>query len=433
MDKVLLIIKREYLTRVRKKSFVVMTLLGPLLFVAMWAVPIWLAQSGPESKTVHVIDQSGMFAQAFTENKSSDVAFVYEKLSVEDAKEELEAGDYDGLLLIPRLAKGEDVNLMYFSEVNPGISLKQQIRKVVSQKLQEEKLKESGLSKEWLAKLNPSVGIRTVNVTPDGDEAESHSEAATVIGYIGAFMIYFFIFLYGTQVMRGVIEEKSNRIVEVIISSVRPFQLMMGKIIGVAGVVLTQFLIWIVLSFGLTTLIAILTGVSVGPSAPAMADPAMVAATADGVPQMMDALMTMNFGLIAFSFIFYFLGGYLLYAALFAAVGSTVDQDGDYQQFMFPLSMPLLFAIISLTVVIQDPHGTFAFWMSMIPFTSPIVMMMRVPFGVPIWQLALSMILLVGGFIFTTWLAARIYRIGILMNGSKVNYRVLLKWARMKY
>ncbi|GJM59672.1 ABC transporter permease [Persicobacter diffluens] len=431
MEKIWLVIQREYMTRVRKKSFVVMTLLGPLLFVAMWAVPIWLAEKGPETKKVEVVDYSGLFSDAFESN--SEVEFHYVDESLEDAKEYLESGIYDGLLLIPNVDLKEKTNLVYFSEANPGMAIKSEIRKVIAEKIQEEKLKAAGLSKEWLNTIKPEVGIRTVNINENGDEAESHAEVASVIGYLAAFLIYFFIFLYGTQVMRGVIEEKSNRIVEVIISSVRPFQLMVGKIVGVASVVLTQFIIWVGLSLVLSLVIGAITGVYLSPSPAAPMDPQMEAMAAEGLPKITAALASMDFVTIGVSFVFYFLGGYLMYAALFAAVGATVDQDGDYQQFMIPLSMPLLFAIISLAVVLQDPHGNFAFWMSMFPFTSPVIMMMRVPFGVPLWQLLLSMTFLAAGFTFTTWLAARIYRIGILMNGAKVNYRVLWKWVRMRY
>jgi ABC-2 type transport system permease protein len=240
--------------------------------------------------------------------------------------------------------------------------------------------------------------------------------------------------MYGIQVMRGVIEEKSNRIIEVIISSVRPFQLMMGKIIGVGAVGLTQFLLWAVLSMAIYTGVyqyymgdipkndeVVMMGNQMGQTAQPEAS------------EIFKKIETINFPLIIGSFIFYFLAAYMFYGSLFAAMGSAVDNDSDAQQFQLPVTIPLIFSVIILTAIIREPHGTLAFWTSLIPFTSPVIMMMRIPFDPPAWQIVLSMILLVLGFIFTTWIASRIYRIGILMHGGKINYKILAKWLFMKY
>jgi ABC-2 type transport system permease protein len=305
------------------------------------------------------------------------------------------------------------------------------IEKTIKNEIEELKLVQSGIAKEQLESLKTKVDINTISLSISGEEKESSSGAASVAGYIGSFLIYIFIFLYGAQIMRGVIEEKTSRILEIIISSVKPFQLMIGKIIGVAAVGLTQFGLWIILSFTITTIVTSVFGIGGGGAEAG----AMMADNKEAMSQMdtiFSSVSALNFPLIIAVFLFYFLGGYLLYGALFAAVGSAVDSDADSQQFMFPITVPLIFSIAVLGAVLNDPNGSLAFWMSIIPFTSPIVMMMRVPFGVPEWQLALSMVLLIGGFIFTTWVAGRIYRIGILMHGTKVNYKTLAKWFVMK-
>lgn len=267
-------------------------------------------------------------------------------------------------------------------------------------------------------------------------EKASSSGVSSAVGYFASILIYFFVFLYGAQIMRGVLEEKTSRIVEVIISSVKPFQLMTGKIIGIAAVGLTQFLLWVILTIGISSAAGSMFQVD-------RFSNSQIESTTDGMEEkdvnqaqqindIFSALEAIDITKLVLCFIFYFLGGYLLYGGLFAAVGSAVDSDADTQQFMFPISLPLIASIVMLSAIIKDPGGSLAFWMSMIPFSSPVVMMMRIPFGVPLWEILLSMAFLVAGFIFTTWIAGRIYRIGILMHGTKVNYRVLAKWLFMK-
>jgi ABC-2 type transport system permease protein len=267
-------------------------------------------------------------------------------------------------------------------------------------------------------------------VTESG-EKKSNAGIASAVGYITALLIYFFILFYGVQILRGVIEEKTSRIVEVIISSVKPYQLMAGKIIGIGAVGLTQFIIWIILGFGISSV----AGSFMHPMTmmPAEAGAAAQAAPPpDAMGDLLAGLGSVNIPLIIVAFAFYFIGAYLLYGSMFAAIGSAVDSDTDAQQFQFPITVPLIISIIVLVAVLKDPDGSLAFWMSMIPLFSPIIMMMRLPFGVPLWQLGLSMSLLVAGFVITLWLAARIYRIGILMYGSKVNYKILFKWMMTK-
>ena len=433
MNKIMLIVQREYKTRVRKKSFIVMTLLGPLLFGALFVIPIWLASSGSSDvRTVEVKDESGLFVGAFEDTET--LKFSYTNLNLQEAKEQIDQSGSFGLLYIPDISIHDPQGITLFSETSPGLDVKGRLESIISERIQELKLRETQISRETLEALRANVNLNEVNIS-NGTEKAASTGLYAAIGYVSAFLIYMFIFLYGAQIMRGVIEEKSNRIIEVIISSVKPFQLMTGKILGIAAVGLTQFLLWVVLTLAVYTAIMSLYNL----------DPETVAQmnTMQGqgggfseaqlqLAQISDAISSINITQLILGFVFYFLGGYLLYGAMFAAVGSAVDSDADSQQFMLPVSLPLVGSIISLGAVIQDPNGSLAFWLSMIPFTSPVVMMMRIPFGVPFWELLLSMGILVAGFILTTWLAGRIYRIGILMHGTKVNYRVLGKWLMMK-
>ncbi len=434
MNKILLIIKREYLTRVRKKSFIVMTLIGPLVFAAIAIVPIWLAsREGTDIKIISVVDESGLLKEAFLNQGSESENIIYQYVAepVEQAKRNVSEGQQFGLLYIPDIQPEDPQGITLFSESSPSLSLVGNIERMLQDKIEDIKLSRSNISRETLEQLETRVDIQTINLTEAGEQQRS-AGVASVIGYVGAFLIYTFIFLYGAQVMRGVMEEKSNRIVEIIISSVRPFQLMMGKIIGVASVGLTQFLLWIALTFGLATVF--LQGFSAEDLMNqrteqfSQAMPADNSAQAEMAVNMQQALDSMDITGFILTFLFYFLGGYLLYGALFAAIGSAADSNTDTQQFMLPISTPLILSIVTLGAVLNEPNGTLAFWLSMIPFTAPVTMMMRVPFGIPTWQLILSMSLLVGGFIFTTWLAGRIYRVGILMHGAKVNYKVIGKW-----
>jgi ABC-2 type transport system permease protein len=283
--------------------------------------------------------------------------------------------------------------------------------------------------------LQTKVSLQSIKNTESGS-VTSVAEINTVIGYMAAFAIYLFIFIYGAQVMRGVLEEKTNRIVEVIVSSVKPFQLMAGKIFGVVLVGLTQLMVWIILSGVFITVLSILIGGNIqNPTMPMeMTDASTINSVGDkGVASILQGLNALNLPLLLGAFVFYFLGGYLFYSALFAAIAAAVDNETDTQQFMLPVTLPLVLGIvIAMSVVTSNPHGSMAYWFSMIPFTSPVVMMVRLPFDVPLSELLLSMFLLILGFLFTTWLASRIYRVGILMYGKKATYKELWKWITYK-
>ncbi len=415
-----------------------MTLLGPLLFAGFIFIIGWTATKGADSKTIHIIDESKMFDDVFDDADNAN--FVYSESSLDEAKQQMQKGEFDGLLYIPQIDIDAPEGVVFYAPNNPSIALVQSLRKKMNKEIELVKLKKSGIDKEVLDALKSDLSINTINLSGEGDEKESSSVAATAIGYLSGFLIYMFIFIYGAMCMRGVVEEKTSRIIEVIIASVKPFHLMLGKVVGIAGVGLTQFLLWVILTFGITSIGGSMMASTMMESQPQQTEQLGLpqdegtAALQDNVfSEITNAIASVNVPMVLIAFLFFFVSGYLLYGALFAAIGSAVDSDADTQQFMFPIVLPLIISISLLGIVINDPNGSIAFWLSIVPLTSPVIMMMRVPFGVPIWELCLSMALMIGGFIFTIWVASRIYRIGILMHGSKVNYKVLAKWIMMKH
>jgi ABC-2 type transport system permease protein len=432
MDKILLIIQREYLTRVRKKSFLIMTLVGPLLMAAIMVVPIWLAtMNDDESKTFIVIDEGNLMNGKLS--NTDKISYLFVNNSENEGKEAINQQKFDGLLIIPKMDIQNPAPVKLYTQKNIGIELKSSLKRKIENVLEEMRLEASNIDKELLKSLKVSIQFDTFTLSENSVKSSS-SEAATIISFIGGFMIYMFIFMYGVQVLRGVMEEKTNRIVEVMISSVKPFQLMMGKILGISAVGLTQFLLWIVLTASITGVISNYFKIDRFNSEQFTE----TLKTTPDVKQAMEmnkivtAIDSIDFKMIIGGFLFYFLGGYLLYGALFAAIGSAVDSETDTQQFMLPITIPLILSFVVAQNIMKAPDSTMAFWFSIIPFTSPISMMIRIPFGVPAWELALSMGLLILGFIGTTWLAARIYRVGILMYGKKVSYKELSKWLFYK-
>lgn len=430
MNKIGLIIRREYLTRVRKKSFIIMSIIGPLLFGLLMVIPIWLASRESDEKVIEILDESGYFRGKF--EGAGTVSFTYLDNTLEEAKNDLKEKNTYGLLYVPKFDLDNPDGITFFAEKNPSIEIQSSLERILRNEIEDIKLTRSGIDKEELDKIKTDVDVNVINITEKG-EKEGNVGVATAAGYLAAFLIYFFVFLYGIQTLRGVIEEKTSRIVEVIISSVKPFQLMMGKIIGIGAVGLTQFLLWVFLSVIIYQ--GALTFYDVDISNAPQTELAQNASSSPDdveIQLIIDSINTLNFPLLLGTFLFYFLAAFLFYGSLFAAVGSAVDNDADAQQFQLPITLPLIFSIMLLAAILRDPHGDLAFWASIIPFTSPVVMMMRIPFDPPIWHIILSMVLMVMGFIFTTWLAGRIYRIGILMHGAKVNYKILAKWFMMR-
>jgi ABC-2 type transport system permease protein len=411
MNKVLLIIQREYFTRVRKKSFIIMIFVVPLLILAMGGVIALVAKDSNElsdKQVVKVIDESGLFAGKFKDQKN--LKFETTKRSLADLKTDLKKDENLSALQIPAdYTKKDAINI--FSKKKPGITLTEKIESQMNDIALNNGMIKNHIDTALLHSIKSNLSLNTVEITETGDNKTSLG-ANIGVGIACAILIYLSLFIYGAQVMRGVIEEKTSRIIEVIISSVKPFQLMLGKIIGVGLVGLTQFSAWIILSIISTKILGHSLSSSPG-----------------GIMSSLAVLQTIPFGKVLGCFIFYFLAGYLLYSALFAAVGSAVDSETETQQFMFPITMPLLFTyLLSVSILFRAPDSPLAVWLSIIPFTSPVAMMLRMPFGVPDWQLYLSMALLIIGFLFTTYVAARIYRVGILMYGKKASYKELVKW-----
>ncbi|HDP54175.1 MAG TPA: ABC transporter permease [Bacteroidetes bacterium] len=444
MKKILLVIEREFLTRVRKKSFIIMTVLTPILFAGLMVVPALIAtMEDTNERHIAVVDDTGIFEGKIPETEYLKFSFL-EDVDVDDLKETFHESNYYAVLYIGKMVATSPDAVVLYSNKQPSIDITSHISSALKNEIESQKLLAYDIENldEILSSIKTSVRVRTVKWTKDGEAKESSTELAMGMAYILSFLVYMLIFLFGTQVMRGVIEEKSSRIVEVIVSSVKPFQLMMGKILGIAAVSLVQIVLWIVLTFGLVTAASTLL-LSSGSDKMSQetvtslmeqqgASQVMPAEVADNsfVNELMTALSNVNFVLIIGGFIFFFIGGYLLYAAMFAAVGSAVDNEADTQQLVMPITIPLILAIIVMVSGLRSPDGSISFWFSMIPFTSPIVMITRLPYGVPTWELILSGSLLIVTFIAITWLAGKIYRTGILLYGKKHTWAEMWKWIR---
>ena len=436
MNKIILILKREYHTRVKKKSFIIMTFLGPLLMAALMIVPIVLAtMQNIGEKNIAVLDETNWFIGKFEQDDNMQFHYVFD--AVDSLKKQVLQEKYDLLVYIPRPELNIPVNAEIYSDRQIPLNVSSYIKNTMRKEVETKKLLASGIDPDVIKSAKATINLVTIRLDEDGGETKSFTEINVALGLFGSILIYFFIFIFGSQVMRGIIEEKTSRIVEVIISSVKPFELMMGKITGIALVGLTQFLLWVVLTGSIYGVFMLIYGVAEAPQV-LTTESAMTSPAESMLPEMNNEALTeiievvdaINFPVIIGSFIFYFLGGYLLYAALFAAIGSAVDNEADTQQFMLPVSIPLILGLVVSNFIVNNPEGSLAFWLSIIPFTSPVVMMVRIPFGVAYGELALSMALLVCGFLFTTWIAAKIYRTGILMYGKKPGYKELWKWLR---
>lgn len=435
MDKIWLIIKREFLTRVRKRSFLVVTLLVPLAFAAMIIIPILMATSGSTSKRIAVIDKSGLFT-----NKLPDKPGTYFKYlptgNLDSLKLHYEEMDYSGILYIPDIDINRPSGFEYFSKGQASISLESSINSDINSIIEKKRMELQGIDKSQLDAIRSDVDVEFKS---GDDEKKGNSWVAYGVGYASGFIIYIILLLFGTSVMRGVMEEKVSRIAEVMISSVKPFQLMMGKIIGIAAVGLLQFLIWGVL---ISVIYAVIPLFISPESLQAANQGSMMAQgnnaeAAEAFRRVSDVIGSIHWTLLITCFVFYFLGGYLFYSSLYAAVGSLANEDAsDIQQLTIPITVPIIIGIMIMMKAVQDPGSPLAVWGSIIPFTSPMVMMARLPYGVPgtvpYWQLALSFICLIGGFIFTTWAAGKIYRTGILMYGKKITLKEAMKWVVKK-
>lgn len=428
MNKIWLVMQREFKNRVQKKSFLVSTLLVPLIFPAVISIMVAVAinqEEGASTMIVEVLDESGALSSI---PGSRNYEFVTVNGDPEQVKTAFLESDHFALLHVPQFELSDPKGFVLYTKENPSIRRMADLEDILEENVRQVKINKYRINQGLLDSLRTNIHLPLVNLTDSGEEQSTNSMVLYGLGFALGLLIYLFVMLYGMQVMLGVIEEKTSKVVEIIVSSVKPFQLMMGKILGIASVGLLKYLIWVVLIFVLSGVSLAIFGISLSPQqglSEAMGAPV----PQNDVIEVLQSIQGIPMGYVIYNFAFYFLGGFLLYAALFAAVGSAVDSQQEAQQFTFPITLPLIIGYFALFMfILNDPHSQASFWFSIIPFTSPVAMVGRLGFGVPDWQLILSQVLLIGGFAFTTWIAGRIYRVGILMHGAKVNYKVLAKW-----
>jgi ABC-2 type transport system permease protein len=421
MNKTLLIIQREYQTRVRKKTFIISTLLFPLLYLLLIFGTSYLATSSSRNLRVALIDSSGLFNKALVAqaNQQDSTAYLdYITLNADSVVQNYEKMGYDGYVVIPAANWEEGLpNLLLRTKSTNGLGSVMRVENKLNGMWSQIKAEKLGIDENKRRVLEKS---RVELVQENEKDQKANAAIASRIGYICGFLIYFILLIYGGQVMMGVMEEKTNRIAEVMVSSIRPFQLMLGKIIGISLVALTQFVLWILFIFVIY---------KVTEATGSRSD--MLSGALASIQSVFDAI---NLPLVIGCFAFYLMGGFFFYSSLYAAIGSAVNEDmREAQSLSFPVTMLVIFSIVLMTSAMADPTGKVAFWASIIPFSSPIVMMARIPFGVPgtvpWWQLGLSMVMLIAGFLLTTWFAGKIYRTGILMYGKKPSWKELMRWA----
>jgi ABC-2 type transport system permease protein len=450
---ILLIIQREFLSRIRKKSFLLITILGPLAFAALLIIPGIVASIPEHQKNIIVLDESALLRPTPDEGKieyTDNIAFIVPNEVRDDyrlkfliplehdltsAKELFMNSEFDAFLYIPTGENWDpdwiknNIKLIGKNKEVPSIKMAQFMDRVLEDRLNTIKLRTNGVDPDIVRQSLTQVQVESWTLDDQGNIHRSATRTKMALGYISGVLIYFFIFFYAVMVMRGIIEEKSNRIVEVIISSVRPFQLMMGKILGIGAVGIVQFIIWVLLSGGAYLIVSHFVFPDLlAQQAAAGVGPGNLGAT-QGF-QIFDILRGIDFSQIIWGFLFYFFGGYFLYSSLFAAVGAAIDREAESQQYILPVTIPMLIALVTASNIIQDPNGPLAFWMSMIPFTAPISMMIRMPFYPPLWEVILSGTILIVTFFAIVLLSSRIYRTGILMYGKKVTLKEMYKWLR---
>lgn len=434
MNHLPLIIKREYLTKIRNKSFVVMTFLSPFIFVGIFALVAYLSSLNNDTvRIISVLDESGLFNDEFNNSPHTQYR-ILENVSLEEAKKEAEIKEIYGLLYIPKTENLESLSkkITFYSEDSPSLSMMGDINDMLETKVNTLKLKEAGIDSETIKSLH--ININTNQETFQGKETSKlGSGLKLAFGGAAGYLLFMFIIIYGNMIMRSVIEEKTSRVIEVIISSVKPRVLLLGKIFGTTLAGITQFLVWVVLILVLMTVVTSVFGIDPSAGSPSQQ---VIENTVDGGTQQVlhDIMLEINnlpITNLIVMFILFFVGGYLLYASMYASVGAAVDSETDTQQFMMPILMPLILAVyVGFFTVIDNPHGTVSQVFSYIPFTSPVVMLMRIPFGVPLWQQLVSVVILFATFGGMVWFAAKIYRVGILMYGKKPTYKEIFKWLK---
>ncbi|AHF11799.1 ABC transporter permease [Barnesiella viscericola DSM 18177] len=448
MSKISLIIEREYLTRVQKKSFILMTILSPIIMVALVFAPIWLSSlSSDETRLIAVIDQTGLYKDVY--HSSDEYRFTYTQGSLSPEQMRIDGDEsttpYAYVIIKDNLLDNPQ-GMTIYSQKQITASCELEIISQMEDYLKDEKLLSYNIPdiKRIIDESNISLRVDTIRLEEDGAETQTSTEVVTIIGMAMTLIIYMFLMLYGGQVMSSVMQEKTNRIVEVMVSSVKPFELMIGKITSIGLVGLTQLGIWIIFLVGIFLSAGAYFSMSGGvdpsqindmaamTSGMSTIDTAQLTGEMGAMAEIQQMLGSINITQLLICFVLFFIGGYILYASLFAAIGSAVDNESDTQQFMVPITFIIIFALYAGIFSAENPDGPLALWCSMIPFTSPIVMMVRIPFGVSTWELVLSMVILYGSAIGLAWVAGRIYRVGILMYGKKPSYKEMIKWIRYK-
>lgn len=434
MNKILIVIEREFSTRIRKKSFILLTILMPFLVIGVICLPILLAglDSNKEIK-VAVIDHTGQYAPILKDN--GNLHFV--PLAQMDDSLKKDKSSFSAVILISKDLSADSTGATIYSHKEVPAELTSYFNRTISDHIRDTRITQYQIPQlnQIISKCRVDYKVRTIKWTDEGEENLSSSEIAGLIGMLLTLLIYMFVLSYGGMVMQGVCEEKANRIMEIMVSSVKPFQLMMGKIIGVALVGIIQFAIWSVLIGIGMTIIGLFTGQQPDVAQTAelnqfmSSDIPMPNSPASEIMQIMQGI---NFGEILTMFVLYFLGGYLLFASFFAAIGASINEQSDSSQFMTPIVIIMIFSLYAGMFSINNPDGPLAMWCSLIPITSPIVMMVRLPFGVPAWQLILSLVLLYATAIGVVALSAKIYRVGILMYGKKPTFKEMMKWIKFK-
>ena len=433
MNHLQLIIKREYLNKVRNKSFIIMTFLSPIIMVLIFTLVAYLSQLNNEAvTTINILDESGLFTNSFKDSESVNYTTL-ENISINEAKLATETSEAYGLLYIPKAPVLDNLSesITFYSEGSPSISMMRSIENKIEGRVNVLKLEESGIDAKQIEELRINIDAK-IETFKGKKTSKLGAGLKLIFGGIAGYLLFMFIIIYGNMIMRSVIEEKTSRIIEIIISSVKPIKLLLGKIFGTTLAGVTQFAVWIVIIMFLSTAISSIFGID--PSAIQSQPQEILGETSNSQQIIKDVLVEINnlpISNLIIMFIFFFIGGYLLYSSLYAAIGAAVDNETDTQQFMLPILMPLILGMyVGFFTVIDNPHGIVSQVFSYIPLTSPVVMLMRIPFGVPLWQQILSLVILFATFMGTVWFASKIYRVGILMYGKKASYREIIKWLK---
>jgi ABC-2 type transport system permease protein len=437
MNHLPLIIKREYLTKVRNKSFIIMTFLSPLIMIGLFTLVFYLTQlNNNKERTVSILDESGLVSEMFKQEADEDSNITYNilsEISLEDAKKQVEATEEYGLLHIEKMASIAEVSshIKFYSEDSPSLKFISKLEGKLSKKLTDLELIHTGVDIQLVE--NSKMDVNIVQESFTGERTSKLINYSKLgFGLAAGYLLFMFIIIYGNMIMRSVIEEKTNRIIEVIISSVKPVQLLMGKIIGTSLAGVTQFLMWVILGGVMIVVFSVVFGVDLaGMQAAQQQELLQQGADMNFQMQAAEVFQSLPLANLVVAFFVFFIGGFLLYSSLYAAIGAAVDNETDTQQFMMPIMVPLILAVyVGGFTVLEEPHGTVATVFSYIPFTSPVVMLMRIPFGVPIWQQLISVVILYVTFTGTVWFASKIYRVGILMYGKKPSYKEIYKWLK---